>query len=169
MHFPWSAPPFFIYNFVRSLSFKNVYIYLFVSAHLIGQHSWSSDELNDTHLEAIACKENCMCMQFFAKLHAHATEHAILWSMQFWQDGCRSTRLDFTNAVLWASCLQAHIYIPFYDLKIILTFPLYFLKFPLYIQKGGALLGKCIYNPKYFFVGFIWSIHSYIFIAIYKK
>ena len=93
------------------------------------------------------------CMQI--KLHAHATEHTILWSMQFWQDGCHSTRLDFTNAVLWAGRLQAHIYIPFCKLKIRLTFPFYFLKFPLYIQKGGALQRKCLYNPHYCFVSVI--------------
>ena len=39
-----------------------------------------------------------MRMQFLAKLHAHATVHAIFEEMQLCQYGCRSTRLDFRNA-----------------------------------------------------------------------
>ena len=150
-------------NFVRSLSFKNVYIYLFVSAHLIGQHSWSSDELNDTHLEAIACKENCMCMQFFAKLHAHATEHAIVYGMQFWQEGCHSTRLDFRNAVLWDGHSQANKYIHFCKIKIRLDFPLYCFKFTLYIKNGGALKGKSIYNHNHYFAHCIYGPYTATF------
>ena len=39
-------------------------------------------------------------MQLLAKLHAHATVHAIFEEMQLGQFGCRSTRLDFRNAFL---------------------------------------------------------------------
>ena len=36
-------------------------------------------------------------MQFDQKLHAHA----IYWVMQSYRVGCRSTRLDLRNVVLW--------------------------------------------------------------------
>ena len=39
-------------------------------------------------------------MQFLAILHAHATVYAIFEELQLCQYGCRSTRLDFRNAVL---------------------------------------------------------------------
>ena len=175
MHFPWSAPPFCIYkeiskntkeNLVQSLLCKTEVKYLVESFHLFGQHSWSPDELKDTHLEEIACKEICMCMQFLAKLHTHAIGHAIFHGMQFCQDGCPLTRLDFRNAVQRDESSQLNIWPPFCTIKIWLNFPLYFLKFPLYLQKAAALQEKCLYNPNFFFNDFVWSIHSYIFIAV---
>ena len=152
-------------NSVRSLPYKNEYIYLLVNAYLIGQHSWSPDELNDTHLARIACH---------IKLHAHAIWQEIACTcnflcMQLPQDGCRPTRMNFRNAVLWDGHSQPDKYAHFCTILIRVNFPLNYLKFPLYIQNSGALQEKCIYNPNSFFVGFIWSIHSYICIAIYKK
>ena len=119
--------------------------------------------MNDAHLARIAC-----FIILHAQLQAHAIWQKIACTCNYLcrhlpQDGCRSTRLNFRNAV------QANKYIHFWKIEIGLNFPLYFLKFPLYIQNSGALQGKCIYNPNYFFVSFIWSIHSYIFIAVYKK
>ena len=139
------------------------------SSHLIGHDSWSPDELNDTHLDEVACTK---------KLHVHAIFCKITcacnWACNFMGHAILARWVSFNSSGLHECCpmswpLTSTYYIPFYELKIRLTFPLYFLKFPLYIQKGGALRGKCIYNPNHFFVGFIWSIHSYIFIAIYKK
>ena len=84
--------------------------YSVVSSHLLGQHSWSPDELNDTHLAPITqydnCMLSCMCMQFDHKLHAHA----FILCMQFYQDGCISSRLDFRNAVLVDESSQLNIY-----------------------------------------------------------
>ena len=111
-------------------------IYLFILClHLLGQRCWSPDELNDTHIGRIACIWNCMRMQFLAKLHAHATVHAIFEEMQLCQYGCLSTRLDFRNAFLWDEDPKKITSIIFSKLKIGLVFPLHFFKFPLYLLK----------------------------------
>ena len=61
-------------------------------------NSWSPDELKDTHIGQIACTENV-----HTQLHVHAIRQKIactcnLQGMQSYQDGCLSTRLDFSNA-----------------------------------------------------------------------
>ena len=142
MYLPQSAPPFCICkeNFkntkeksVWSLTHKTVYIYVLVSGQLIGQHSWSPDELNDTHLARIACH-----IKLHAQLHAHAIWQEIACTcnflcMQLPQDGCRPTRMSFRNAVLWDGHSQPDKYAHFCTILIRVNFPLYYLKFPLYI------------------------------------
>ena len=75
-------------------------------------------------------------MQFLAKLHAHATVHAIFEEMQFCQYGCLSTRLDFRNAFLRDEDTKKIKSIVFCEIKISLGFPLHFLKNPLYLLKS---------------------------------
>ena len=89
-------------------------------------------------------------MQFGQKLHAHA----IFRCMQFHQDGCRSTRLDFRNHVLWDESSGQNKKSLFFKNKIRLYFPLYFLKFPLYLQKWLALSEIVILGPETFFGAF---------------
>ena len=74
-----------------------------------------------------------MCMQFLAKLHAHATVHAIFEEMQLCQYGCLSTRLDFRNAVLGDEDPELNKSIVFCVIKLRLDFPLYFFELPLYL------------------------------------
>ena len=130
-------------NHIRSFFDKIVITYSVQSAHLSGHDCWSPDELKDTHIGKIAWQGNCtvnsLFMQFGQKLHAHA----IFLCMQFHQDGCRSTRLDFRNHVLWDESSGQNKKSLFFKNKIRLYFPLYFLKFPLYIQNGAALQWKC--------------------------
>ena len=87
-------------NHIWSFFDKIVVTYSVQSAHLSGHDCWSPDELKDTHIGNIANHANCtsdgLFMQFGRKLHASAIFHC----MQFHQDGCLSTRLDFRNHVL---------------------------------------------------------------------
>ena len=79
-----------------------------------------------------------MRMQFLAKLHVHATLHAIFEEMQLCQYGCRSTRLDFRNAVLGDEDPPKNKSIVYCMMKLRLDFPLNFLKLPLYLLKRLA-------------------------------
>ena len=86
---------------------KILVIFLFLGLHLLGQHSWSVDELKDTHIGRIACTE-----KLHTQLHAHAIWQKIacacnLQGMQSYQDGCLSTRLDFSNACAYKLTLTA--------------------------------------------------------------
>ena len=85
-------------------------------------------------------------MHFGQKLHASA----IFCCMQFHQDGCLSTRLDFRNHVLRDERLGQNKKTLFLKKKNRLYFPLYFLKFPLYLQKWLALSEIVILGPATF-------------------
>ena len=80
--------------------------YSLVSFHLLGQHFLSQDELKDTSLAPITQYESCMRMQFDHELHAHAN----FLCMQFYQDGCLSSLLDFRSAVLRDASSQLNRY-----------------------------------------------------------
>ena len=141
-------------NYIWPFFDKIVVTYLVPSAHLSGHDSWSPDELKDTHIGKIACHANCMLdglfMQFGQKLHASA----IFCCMQFHQDGCLSTRLDFRNHVLGDERSGQNKKTLFLKKKNRLYFPLYFLKFPLYLQKWLALSEIVILGPETFCVAF---------------
>ena len=119
------------------LAFVKIVI-LFMRPDLLRQHSWSPEESKDTHIGKIACQGNCtadgLFMQFGQKLHAHA----IFRCMQFHQDGCRSTRLDFRNHVLWDESSGQNKKSLFFKNKIRLYFPLYFFEFlaPISVYHG---------------------------------
>ena len=143
-HFPWSAPPFCIYkgNFKK---YKGKFSLIFNL-----QNGIYICALKRPAHRKVACTCNFLCMQLP-------------------QDGCRSTRLNFRNAVLWDGHSQTNKYIHFWKIKIWRNFPLYFLKFSLYKQNSGALQGKCIYNHNYFFVGFMIDIRQLKFSLQFRE
>ena len=117
-------------------------------------HSWDPTASFDTHIGKIACHGNCtpdgLFMQFGQKLHASA----IFCCMQFHRDGCLSTRLDFRNHVLRDERLGQNKTPLFLKKENRLYFPLYFLKFPLYLQNWLALSEIVILGPETLCVAF---------------